>query len=203
MMPMSSLFRTAPRRKRGRSVTYAEEFLEVDGVRVRVLRKNVKSITMRIKPPDGTVEVSAPRYEPLATVEKIVRVRRDWIERTSERVRSSVSAQAEGASKAEIERWRAQIKQQTPPLVEKWERILGVSMRELAFRNMKSRWGSCQPATGRVCINIRLALFPPECLEYVVVHELCHLLVSGHGPQFRALLDEHLPEWRKTRALLR
>ena len=47
---------------------------------------------------------------------------------------------------------------------------------KLAYRNMKSRWGSCQPSTGRICINVRLALYPPECLEYVVVHELCHLL---------------------------
>ena len=54
---------------------------------------------------------------------------------------------------------------------------------------MTSRWGSCQPATGRICINVRLALYPPECLEYVVVHELCHLRERGHGPAFQALMD--------------
>ena len=70
--------------------------------------------------------------------------------------------------------------------------ILGVRAGKLAYRNMKSRWGSCQPSTGRICINVRLALYPPECLEYVVVHELCHLLVHGHGPGFpRAARSRH------------
>ena len=62
----------------------------------------------------------------------------------------------------------------------------GVKAGKLAYRNMTSRWGSCQPATGRICINVRLALYPPGCLEYVVVHELCHLLERGHGSRFKA-----------------
>jgi hypothetical protein len=90
-----------------------------------------------------------------------------------------------------------------PPLVEAWEPILGVHAQNLVYRNMKSRWGSCQPATGRICINTRLALYPPECLEYVVVHELCHLLVSGHGPEFHALMTSVMPDWKARRARLR
>ncbi|MFR1639341.1 MAG: M48 family metallopeptidase [Eggerthellaceae bacterium] len=75
--------------------------------------------------------------------------------------------------------------------------------RQLAYRNTTSRWGSCQPATGRICINVRLALYPPECLEYVVVHELCHLLERGHGPRFKELMDAFMPDWRERRAKLR
>ncbi|WP_270295883.1 M48 family metallopeptidase [Eggerthella sinensis] len=81
--------------------------------------------------------------------------------------------------------------------------IMGVKAGKLAYRNMTSRWGSCQPATGRICINVRLALYPPECLEYVVVHELCHLLERGHGPRFKALMDAFMPDWRTRRAKLR
>ena len=58
-------------------------------------------------------------------------------------------------------------------------------------------------ATGRICINVRLALYPPECLEYVVVHELCHLLERGHGSRFKALMDAFMPDWRDRRAKLR
>ena len=111
-------------------------------------------------------------------------------------------SRAERASKPEIEQWRALVKAFVPPLVAKWEPIMGVKAGELAYRNMKSRWGSCQPSTGRICINIRLALFPPECLEYVVVHELCHLLEPGHGPRFKALMDAFIPNWREAKKKL-
>ena len=90
-----------------------------------------------------------------------------------------------------------------PPLVAAWEPIMGVKAGRLAYRNMTSRWGSCQPATGRICINVRLALYPPECLEYVVVHELCHLRERGHGQRFKDLMDTYMPDWRERRAKLR
>ena len=80
---------------------------------------------------------------------------------------------------------------------------MGVKVGSLAYRNMTSRWGSCQPSTGRICINVRLALYPPECLEYVVVHELCHLLERGHGPRFHQLMDHFMPDWKQRRDKLR
>ena len=99
--------------------------------------------------------------------------------------------------------WRAVVEACVPALVEAWEPIMGVKAGKLAYRNMTSRWGSCQPATGRICINVRLALYPPECLEYVVVHELCHLLERGHGPRFKERMDAFMPDWRERRAKLR
>ena len=112
-------------------------------------------------------------------------------------------AQAEAASPAEIREWREAVEECVPVLVAAWEPILGVKAQKLAYRNMKSRWGSCQPTTGRICINVRLALYPPECLEYVVVHELCHLLVPGHGPEFKELMTRVMPDWKQRRAKLR
>lgn len=88
-------------------------------------------------------------------------------------------------------------------LVSEWAPVLGVGVRKLDYRNMKSRWGSCQPSTGRVCINVRLALYPPECLEYVVVHELCHFLVPNHGPEFKELMGRLMPDWKERAAKLR
>lgn len=181
----------------------AEQRIDVDGIDVLICWKKVRNITLRVKPPDGHVEVSAPFRESEEFIAGVVRERRAWINKHAQQVRGSVSARAENASPEEIAQWRAWTEARVPTLVAKWEPALGVKAGVLAYRNMKSRWGSCQPATGRICINVRLALYPPECLEYVVVHELCHLLVSGHGPAFYALLDEHLPNWRAARALLR
>lgn len=181
----------------------SEQRIDVDGIDVLIRWKKVRNITLRVKPPDGHVEVSAPFRESEEFIAGIVRERRTWIEEHAWRVLASPSAHAEEATPEEVACWRAWVKARVPGLVAKWEPRLGVKAGPLAYRNMKSRWGSCQPATGRICINVRLALYPPECLEYVVVHELCHLLVSGHGPAFYALLDENLPDWRTSRALLR
>ncbi len=180
-----------------------DESIDVDGLVVLVHWKRVKNITLRVKPPDGHVEISAPLFESSARIEDVVRERRVWIEHHADQVRNARSSQAENAASEEVARWREQVAAQAPKLIAKWEPILGVKAGVLAYRNMRSRWGSCQPATGRICLNVRLALYPPECLEYVVVHELCHLLVSGHGPDFRALLDRHLPNWQETRVQLR
>ena len=112
-------------------------------------------------------------------------------------------ARAMSATPAEVREWRNVVEAFVPALVEQWEPILGVKAGQLAYRKMKSRWGSCQPSTGRICINVVLALYPPECLEYVVVHELVHLLVPGHGPEFHAIMDRVMPDWKKRRAKLR
>ena len=72
----------------------------------------------------------------------------------------------------------------------------------LTLRSMKSRWGSCAPAKGRITLNLRLMKKPFPCMEYVAAHELCHLLVAGHGPDFYRLLDRALPDWRRRKQLL-
>ena len=112
-------------------------------------------------------------------------------------------ARANNATPEEVAAWRAIVEGLTPGLIERWSAVMGVTPGKLAYRNMKSRWGSCQPSTGRICINVRLALYPPQCLEYVVVHELAHLIVRGHGPEFHAVLDRYLPTWRDAKKLLR
>lgn len=195
-----SVRRTASRSRRP---AYVED-VDIDGIAVRISYKQVKNITLRVKPPDGRVEVSAPAYftRP-AEIAELVRERRGWIESMQERVLASPSSQAENASPSQVEQWRALVKACVPVLLEKWEPVLGVQAKKLAYRNMKSRWGSCQPATGRICINVRLALYPPECLEYVVVHELAHLIERGHGPRFKAILDAVMPDWRDRREKLR
>ena len=180
-----------------------EELVSVDEFEVWILRKRIKNINLRVKPPDGRIEVSAPLRVDASFVRVFVREKRDWIRKQQERIAASPQGRAAAASPDEVAQWREVVQAFVPPLIAKWEPIMGVKAGKIAYRNMTSRWGSCQPSTGRICINVRLALYPPECLEYVVVHELCHLLERGHGPRFHALMDAFLPDWKAIRAKLR
>ncbi len=188
------------RRKPSRAVTVE---LAVDDLVVSLTRKRVKNINLRIGRPDGQVEVSAPLHVRDQEVERLVRQKRAWIDAKRAQVAASPARVAAEASPEQVAAWRAVVEACVPALVEAWEPIMGVRAGRLAYRNMTSRWGSCQPATGRICINVRLALYPPECLEYVVVHELCHLLERGHGPRFKQLMDTFMPDWRARRDKLR
>ena len=191
-----------PARMRSGAVS-SEEVVRVDGFQVKIVRKRIKNINLRVKPPDGRIEVSVPFGTDSAFVRAFVREKRDWITEQQKRIAESPQGRAMEASPEEVAQWKAVVQAFVPPLITKWEPIMGVKAGKIAYRNMTSRWGSCQPSTGRICINVRLALYPPECLEYVVVHELCHLLERGHGPRFQMLMDRFLPDWRATRAKLR
>lgn len=196
----------SPRARSGRTQTQASQppvELVVDGLVVRLTRKRIKNLNLRIHRSGGFVEVSAPTYVRDRDVERFVREKRPWIDAKIAQVAASPAAVAAEAAPEQVAAWRAVVEACVPALVEAWEPIMGVKAGKLAYRNMTSRWGSCQPSTGRICINVRLALYPPECLEYVVVHELCHLLERGHGPRFKALMDTFMPDWRVRRAKLR
>lgn len=175
----------------------------IDDLEVWIIpKKRVRNMNLRIQP-DGRIEVSVPLLYSKAFVREFVRSRHDWIVETQHKYQSSPMGRAAEASTEELKEWRKVVEAFTPALVEQWAPVLGVHPTKLVYRKMKSRWGSCQPSTGRICINTVLALYPPECLEYVVVHELCHLIVSGHGPEFKELMDRVMPDWKERRALLR
>lgn len=193
----------AGRSARGRRAGDAAVELLVDGLPVRLTRKRVKNLNLRIARTGGCVEVSAPLHVRDQDVERFIREKRTWIDQKRAQAASSPAARAAQASPEQVAAWRAVVEACAPVLVEAWEPIMGVKAGKLAYRNMTSRWGSCQPSTGRICLNVRLALYPPECLEYVVVHELCHLLERGHGPRFKELMDTFMPDWCERRDKLR
>jgi predicted metal-dependent hydrolase len=99
--------------------------------------------------------------------------------------------------KAEVvkEWYRAQLKQVLAELVPKWEDILGVKASEVTVHAMKTKWGSCNTDKKKVLFNLELAKKPAECIEYVVVHELLHLIERKHNDLFKAYLDKYLPNW--------
>ncbi|BDD86068.1 M48 family metallopeptidase [Desulfofustis limnaeus] len=104
---------------------------------------------------------------------------------------------------AVLMRWyREQLKKLIPSQLEKWQPLLGVRVAGWGIKRMKTKWGSCNREARRVWLNLELVKKPIHCLEYVVVHELMHLLERTHSERFVALMDQHLPGWRLTRAEL-
>jgi hypothetical protein len=102
-----------------------------------------------------------------------------------------------------VERWyREQMREALDPLLARWERRLGVRARQVRVRRMKTRWGSCTPSARSIRLSTELASHPPEQLEYILVHELVHLLEPSHNGRFHALMDRYLPDWRERRDAL-
>lgn len=215
----------------------------------QITRKPIKNLRLAIKPPDGSLHVSAPLGVTERMIRDFVASRRTWIERKQAEIRGRVRAPAYrietgevhylqgrphelqvvekggrasvslsregcirlvvtvGSEREHRERllqrfYRAQLGAQLAPLVEKWQERMGVTARECRIKRMKTRWGTCNPKARRIWINLELAKRPPEHMEYVLVHELAHLLERGHGPRFRGLMDKFLPNWRIQKAAL-
>ena len=102
-----------------------------------------------------------------------------------------------------LDKWyRDQLRRAIPDLIAKWEQALGVTVPKWTIRRMKTKWGSCNRETRHIWFNAELAKKPPECLEYIVVHEMMHYFERSHGERFRELMDNHIPDWRTRRKVL-
>lgn len=196
---------------------------------VTIVRKSMKNMYLRIKPPNADIVVSAPQRMPARTIERFVAERKPWIERarrTMLRARDEqIDAQrapngdwesSNGAGDADVRgnagdphafvwtdddkaRARRAIESQLPALLAKWGPIIGRSPSRITLRVMTSRWGSCTPKTGRIRLNLQLGLMAPRFLEYVLVHEMTHLWENGHGEGFQRRMSAYLPQWRQLR----
>ncbi|MGB0562443.1 MAG: M48 family metallopeptidase [Spirulinaceae cyanobacterium] len=98
--------------------------------------------------------------------------------------------------------YRTQLKTLIPPLIDHWQPRLGVEVSEWRIKRMKTRWGTCNIAARRIWLNLELIKYSDRALEYVVVHEMIHLLERNHTARFYALMDQFLPDWRMCRELL-
>jgi predicted metal-dependent hydrolase len=98
--------------------------------------------------------------------------------------------------------YREELRAASAPLIEKWEKVIRVKVTKLYLRSMKSRWGSCNYNKATIRLNTELAKRPPGSLEYVVVHEMVHLLEPSHNKRFKALISQYLPAWKQFKAEL-
>jgi len=104
---------------------------------------------------------------------------------------------AEQRERLLMEWYRSELKKQIPDLIAKWEKKIGVKVNSWGVKLMKTKWGTCNPKARRIWINLELARKNPRCLEYIVVHEMVHILEKYHNERFYAYLGRFLPDWKE------
>jgi len=99
-----------------------------------------------------------------------------------------------------LDEWyRAKLKSMIPVIISKWQRVMAVEVKEFGVKKMKTKWGTCNIAAQRIWLNLELAKKPSSCLEYIVVHEMTHLLVRNHNSKFVALMNKFMPNWKEVK----
>ncbi|MGO3689707.1 MAG: M48 family metallopeptidase [Psychroflexus halocasei] len=111
-------------------------------------------------------------------------------------LRIKPKATVEEKSKVMKEWYRKELKAVIPDLIEKWEGIIGVKCNDWGVKQMKTKWGACNIEEKRIWLNLELAKKPPICLEYIIVHELVHLLERNHNDRFIKFMNQFMPKWR-------
>lgn len=222
---------------------------QVRGIKVEVVRKDIKNLHLGVYPPMGRVRVAVPlvisdEAVRLAVIDKLGWIKRQkakFLQQPRQSQREMVNGESHyflgkryllrvhevdaparvavrgmasldlyvrpGASAVQkeevVNQWyRQQLKMLIPPLLEKWQPILDVRASFWGVKKMKTKWGSCNTAARRLWLNLELAKKPEVCLEYLVVHELVHLLERRHSERFTGLMDAFLPNWRVIRESL-
>ena len=171
---------------------------------IEVTRKRIKNMYLRVKDTDGTLSVSAPYGMSDTEIRKFVESKSDWIERTMQEmlVARQLKEQEPVLAPFMERELRLELKRQLQRLIDKWEPVMGVKSAGFTIKKMKTRWGSCNVKSHHLNFNLLLAKVPPECAEYVVVHELTHLLEPSHNARFWSLMEHYLPESKKLRKQL-
>jgi len=222
--------------------------MDLGGIQIDVIRKDIKNVHLSVLPPDGRVRLSAPKRMNDETLRAYTLTRLTWIRqqqrklagqpretrreylpreshyvwgercllkiveadappsvsRKNKKLVLQVRRGADRDRRAELlAAWyRMQIRERVDAILPEWERRLKVRMNALFVQHMRTKWGSCNPTKRNVRLNTELAKKPPECLEYILVHELIHMIEPTHNERFVRLMSKHMPDWRSRRYLL-
>jgi predicted metal-dependent hydrolase len=220
--------------------------IDVNGLTVDVVRKNIKNLHLGVYPPNGRVRVAVPtrvndEAVRLAVISKLGWIKRQQIkfeQQERESLREYVSGEShyvqgkryllnvieqDGTPRVEIrnKKWldlyvrpnstraqrervisawyRERLRESIPQLIAKWEQKIGVHAEEWGIKKMKTKWGTCNIKERRIWLNLELAKKSEHCLEYVIVHELVHLLERLHNERFLALMNKFMSNWTQYR----
>ena len=219
--------------------------IELGGIILEVIRKDIKNVHLRVYPPTGAVRISAPLRMSLDTIRALALSKLDWIREQQKILRDHACEarreyrdreshylwgeryllkviEVDVAPRVSIEHgaivlqvrpgtnvdkrksvingwYRQQMKALLPEMIAKWEPVIGVEVAEWGIKRMKTKWGTCNIPARRVWINLELSRKSLQCLEYVLVHEMVHLLERCHNHRFKSLMDQYLPNWRQHR----
>jgi len=221
--------------------------LIISGIPIEVYKKKIRNMHLYVKPPEGSVSVSAPLAMSDEAIERFVRTKVSWIKkqvakfndqpRQSEREYISgetfyvwgtqyylqtnygnrnslvlsgdnavLTVRKESTAKQRenfVREWyRELLKSEIMRTLPKWEKITGLRTKSWQTKYMTSRWGTCNIKNRKIWLNLQLAKKTPECLEYVILHELIHLVEKKHNERFVLLMDKYLPMWREVKVTL-
>ena len=222
--------------------------LRIGNVHIAVTKKNIKNMYIRVLPPNGKVQITAPYSATDDTIRMFAVSRISWIKKQREsfesqsrqtkrqyvtgesyyvwgkryrldvqhsKVRNKVSltggrlilqvrpeSTPEQRERVLNDWYREQLKCKLSEVIQRYEQVVGVHASEWKVKNMRTKWGSCNIDRKRIWINLQLAKKTPECLAYVVTHELVHLLERNHTEQFQKYMDGFFPEWRMVKMTL-
>ncbi len=177
------------------------EIIEVsdDNDRVTVIRSNRKTIAIQVNP-DMTVIVRAPKRATEKDIERILLEKDKWIKKHIEQFKiSKAENEARGIkplTSDEIRKLADEALEYIPERVEHFAKIVGVDYERITIRNQKTRWGSCS-SKGNLNFNCLLMLTPPEVIDYVVVHELCHRKEMNHSKAFWSEVEKVIPDYKR------
>ena len=218
--------------------------ITVNGIKIDVVKKDIKNLHLAVYPPTGRVRIASPfrvndeviRLFVVSKLSWIKKQKRKFQEQERQTKREIVSRESHfykgkryllnvveenvpprvtirnkkilevtlrpGSSLVQREKvltewYRKQLKEQIPPIIQKWEKKIGVSVQDWGVKQMKTKWGSCNISAKRIWINLELAKKPFQCLEYIIVHEMIHLLERHHNEKFIAYMDKFMPQWKQ------
>lgn len=170
----------------------------IGDAQVVVTWKNVRNVSLRVAPPDCQITMSVPLRYPEEKVLQLLESRRDWIDQAVSKVKRRVEATPTKHDPAMLRAWAEEFK----PMFEMWEQRMQLQASKVVFRMMTSRWGSCRSNTRALTFNLMLAYKPRECVEYVIIHELAHIVHPNHSKDFWNLVAQYCPDYRRLRRLL-
>ena len=167
--------------------------LQINGITLEMERKRVRNLRLYVSQKDLQVHLTIPFYVSEKYAAEFVNSKMSWLKKTLEKMKAKPPA-AE-ISKEEVEELRKIISNLLP----EWEFKLGVQVKKCKLRKMSSQWGNCKTKTGEITFSTNLIRKSMRCIEYVVAHELAHLLVANHSPKFYAVIAKHFPYWKEIR----
>ncbi len=222
--------------------------IELGGIVLEVVKKDIKNVHLSVYPPAGKVRISAPLSMNSDTIRVYAVSKLDWIKQQQKKLQAQERetpreyldreshyvwgkryllkrieqhaaptvelkhsalllsirpGSSEDKKQIVLEEWcREQLKKVVPSLISTWAPLMGVNVQRFFVQRMKTKWGSCNSRNGSIRLNTELAKKPPECLEYIVVHEMAHLLEPTHNQRFVALMDQFMPKWKFYRDIL-
>ena len=150
---------------------------------------------------DGNAVVRAPYGVKKEFIDRFVAAHGDWLARARAKQQSRRAAHPE-PTEAEREALIAQAKEYLPARVAHWSAVMGLTPTGIRITSARTRFGSCS-GKNSICFSWRLMEYPEEAVDYVVVHELAHIVHKNHGPDFWALVGQYMPDYKRRRALLR